>query len=120
MSRKEKSSKKQNHQELVKLIFRGIIPIVFLGAGVAILALRIQGWSLLLGIPVTIFGVVFLIYTYDEVVRDVVGQIPDKQEMTKCRVCGKPTPRVIGIGYDDTICPKCKRDIGKGIKKEKD
>lgn len=66
-------------EEAVKLLLRGLIPIVFLAGGVIILALRISGWSLFLGIPLTIFGVAFLIYTYDEVVsRKFEEEIPTK------------------------------------------
>lgn len=67
-------------EEEIKLVFRGVIPLVFLIAGVAVLMLRIPGWSLLLGIPITIFGTVFLIYTYDEVVRRRVGPLPPNEE----------------------------------------
>lgn len=70
--------RERNYLEIVKLIFKGLIPIVFLIAGVVILSLRISGWSLLLGIPLTIFGTVFLIYTYDEVLTKTLPPMPPK------------------------------------------
>jgi hypothetical protein len=106
----------KNHrlEEAIKLLFRGTIPIVFLAAGVVILALRMPGWSLLLGVPLTIFGAVFLIYTYDEVVRKTF--VPMPPEVTKCSVCGKHTPAIPGVPEKDTICAICKRDIKKGMR----
>jgi len=90
-------------------LFGGIIPIVFLAAGVVILALRMPGWSLLLGLPLTIFGTVFLIYTYDEVVRKTF--VPMPPQITKCSVCGKPTPVIPGVPEKDTICAICKKRL---------
>ncbi|TEU01694.1 hypothetical protein E3I18_02520 [Candidatus Woesebacteria bacterium] len=114
----EETTKKHCHlEEAIKLLFRGIIPIVFLAAGVVILTLRMPGWSLLLGLPLTIFGTVFLIYTYDEVVRKTF--IPILPEVTKCSVCDKPTPISPGTDPEDIVCTSCKRKIKEGIKKEK-
>jgi hypothetical protein len=98
-------------------LFGGIIPIVFLAAGIVILALRMPGWSLLLGLPLTIFGTVFLIYTYDEVVRKTFA--PILPGVTKCSVCGKPTPISPGTDLEDAVCTSCKREIKEGIKREK-
>lgn len=110
----EEATEKNNRlEEAIKLLFRGIIPIVFLAAGVVILALRMPGWSLLLGIPLTIFGAVFLIYTYDEVVRKTFMPMPS--QIVKCSVCGKPTPVIPGFPEKDTICAVCKKEVKKGI-----
>lgn len=110
----EENTEKNNRlEEAIKLLFRGIIPIVFLAAGVIILALRMPGWSLLLGLPLTIFGTVFLIYTYDEVVRKTFAPMPT--QVVKCSVCGKPTPVIPDISGKDTICAVCKKEVKKGI-----
>ncbi len=110
----EENTEKNNRlEEAIKLLFRGIIPIVFLAAGVIILALRMPGWSLLLGIPLTIFGAVFLIYTYDEVVRKTFAPMPT--QIVKCSVCGKHTPVIPGFPEKDTICAACKKEVKKGI-----
>ena len=115
----EEATEKNNRlEEAIKLLFRGIIPIVFLAAGVVVLALRMPGWSLLLGLPLTIFGAVFLIYTYDEVVRKTFA--PMIPQIVKCSVCGKPTPSLPGQDPENTICPVCKRGVKKGIKKEEE
>jgi len=60
-------------EETVKLIFRGLIPVVFLVSGVVILGLKLPGWSLFIGLPLTIFGTVFLIYSYDEILGKKLG-----------------------------------------------
>jgi hypothetical protein len=82
----------QNHpahhhtEEIVKLILKGLIPIVLLSGGLILLALRISGWSLIFGLPLTIFGSVFLIYTYDEMVRKKVdpdGYDEEEEDLDK-------------------------------------
>lgn len=103
----------------VRLFFRVLIPIVLLVGGLALLALRIAGWSIIFGLPMVTFGVVFLIYTYDELVSNVVRPIPEKT--VKCSDCGKDTVRLYPWQKDeDTVCPTCREDIAKGIKKDKD
>ena len=73
-SRKEIDVSQHQHpehhhaEESIKLIFKGLIPISLLSAGLILLALRISGWSLIFGFPLTVFGSVFLIYIYDEMV----------------------------------------------------
>lgn len=95
-------------EEGIKLLFRGLLPIILLTAGLAILFLRLPGWSMIFGIPMIIIGCVFLIHTYDEVVRKSYGGIP--QEIAKCAVCGKETPKYPGQGNDSVICSNCKRE----------
>jgi hypothetical protein len=104
-----------NPERMIKLVFRGIIPIVFLISGIALLGLRISGWGTILGIPLVVFGSVFLIYTYDEVVSKHVESIAPKLTTTPCSVCGKPTPKVNILSPEDTICDDCKVKIKKGI-----
>lgn len=101
------------------LIFKGLIPIIILSAGIAILALRITGWSLFLGLPMSVIGVVFLIIIYDDIVSKQIGIVPEEPELTVCSVCGEPTPKLLGIAKEDTICPSCREKIEKGIKKIK-
>lgn len=86
-----------------------MIPIVFLIAGLALLALSIPGWSLIIGLPITIFGVVFLLYTYDEVVSKKV--IPIQGEIADCVACGKPTPIFPGQDPNDVVCPVCQGQL---------
>ena len=72
--------------EIIRLILKGLIPIVLLSGGLILLALRISGWSLIFGLPLTIFGSVFLIYTYDEMVRKKVdpdGYDEEEEEINK-------------------------------------
>lgn len=42
------------------------------------LAMRIAGWGIILGLPMVVFGVVFLIYTYDEALSKSVEEFPDE------------------------------------------
>lgn len=97
-------------EKIIKLIFRALIPIILLLSGLTLLALRIAGWSLIFGLPITIFGTVFLIYTYDEVISRRVGTISDK--FTDCSICGKKTPLIVGADSEETICPVCRTKKG--------
>ena len=102
----------------LRLTFRVLIPIVLLVGGLALLGLRIAGWSIIFGLPMITFGVVFLIYTYDELVNKVVKPIPER--IVTCSVCGKPTTKIYPWQNDeDAICFTCREDIEKGIEKVK-
>jgi hypothetical protein len=48
-----------------------LIPLIFLSTGLILLYLTIPGWSLIIGIPSTVFGIVFLLYTYDDITSQV-------------------------------------------------
>jgi hypothetical protein len=60
----------ENHEPLWFKVFgtllRLIVPLVFLATGLILLYLALPGWSLIIGIPSIVFGIVFLLYTYDE------------------------------------------------------
>lgn len=99
-------------EETVKLFFRGFLPSLLFAGAVVILALRIPGWSLLLGAPLTVIGAVLLIFTIDEIARVRIMPHP---YVTSCSVCGKPTPVIPGVPEKDTICAICKRDVKKGL-----
>lgn len=64
----EKEEVRFEHIEyLITLLLKIIGPVVLLASGLALLALRIAGWSIILGLPMVVIGVVFMIYTYDEI-----------------------------------------------------
>lgn len=67
---------KQHHSErMIKLILKAVVPMLILGAGLILLVMRLPGWGIILGLPMVIIGVVFLIYTYDEVVSSKFGDV---------------------------------------------
>jgi len=47
--------------------------ILFVG-GIALLALRIPFWSLLLGIPAVQIGIVFLIFAFDKLSQEAIKE----------------------------------------------
>lgn len=100
-------------ERIIKLLFRGLIPILMLLAGVVLMVSKGSGWLMIIGTPITVLGTVFLIYTYDEVIRRTV--VPMSEELTRCALCGKLTPRVAGINPEDTICSRCKKEVSRGI-----
>ena len=102
-----------HYENGANLTLRVIIPIAFLTSGLVLLSLRIAGWSIIFGLPLIVFGTVFLVYTYDEVVSKTVKPIPDK--IVECSVCGKPTTKLYPWQDEqDVICQSCKEDIAKG------
>ena len=119
MSGKEGTSKNgaprlvSQSENLLKSIIKVIIPMALLAGGIAVLALSLPGWSIILGIPMVIFGVVFLLYTYDEIVTTHFFSPPGR--IVKCSVCGRPTPLDRGQDEEDAICVSCKIDIEKGL-----
>lgn len=87
--------------------FRVILSLSLFFGGITLLALRIPGWSLFLGLPATQIGIVFLIFTFDEVAKKKVG--PDSLKIIYCSVCGEPT--VTPIGQKEDICEECQKKI---------
>jgi len=73
-------SKSDANTNTIRLIYKGLIPIVLVLGGIAILALRIQGWSLFLGLPMVVIGVIIMIYTYDEIAQKHIDPFPDTFE----------------------------------------
>lgn len=108
----------------LKLIFIGFLtttlPSLFLAlalfvGGIALLALHIPGWSLILGIPATQIGLVFLIFTFDKIARSKVG--PDGLHVIHCSICKKPL--AVPLGEKEKICEECQQKITKKLKEEK-
>ncbi len=87
--------------------------ILFLG-GIWILTLRIPGWSLFLGLPAAQIGIIFLIFTFDEIIRGKVGR--DSLHLLSCSVCGKPT--LAASWRKEKICGECARKMAKKTKTE--
>ena len=108
---------KKTAEAIIKLLFRGIIPLASLISGVVLFVSEVSGWGLILGIPMIIIGMIMLIYTYDEAIQKKVISL--SEELTRCSVCGKLTPRVAGKNPEDMICNVCKKKISKVIAQEK-
>ena len=100
---------------LLREIPRLLIPLVIFIGGIALLALKIPGWSIFLGLPATQIGFIFLIFTFDKVSRKSVG-LGSLQEIT-CAVCGRLT--LAPFWYDEIVCPDCRKKIGKKLEQER-
>jgi len=73
---------------------------------------------LIFGLPMIVFGVVFLLYTYDELVSSSVRPVP--KITIPCSVCGKPTPRLYPwADPKGAVCYTCRVDASKGKEKTK-
>lgn len=107
-------------EQLIKLVFRAIIPIALLAGGLILISLRISGWSLIYGLPLLVFGMVMLIFTYDEVVSKTYPPITAYSSICRCIVCGKATPCFLNVDPKNTICYQCQLEIrATRLKKEK-
>jgi hypothetical protein len=95
---------------LVKLIFRGLIPLAMLVVGGMLMTSTVTGWNVIIGTPIVVSGMVILLFTYDEVVRGKVR--PHAAELGRCNVCGRLAPRQPGVNPEDIICRHCRREIG--------
>lgn len=87
---------------------------LFLG-GIWILSLGIPGWSLFFGLIFTPMGAAFTVFTLDDVARNKI--IPPPFKPAKCNVCGKDT--FAKEGEEDVICGRCRKDIQRGVLKER-
>lgn len=104
-----------NKSSLVKFILEIIICLSLLGGGIILLALRIPGWSLLMGLPLTVLGNIFLIFTIDAVARKKLGQ--ESLQTVLCSICGQPTPAP--TWQNEKICLVCEEKLATKLKKEK-
>jgi len=107
--------KNATRQVLIKFIIKDLPSIVlslalFLG-GIWLLSLHIPGWSLLWGLIILPIGFAFMVYTLDDVARNVIVPAPFK--LTKCKVCSKNT--YAREDDKDVICGRCREDITKAI-----
>lgn len=102
-------------EERVRLVFKGLIPIILFIGGIVVLVSGVAGWNMILGIPITIIGLAILINVFDEISSFVI--LP-KHYLASCAICGKATPALPGIPENDTICAKCKREIKQTVNKE--
>jgi hypothetical protein len=87
--------------------------ILFVG-GVALLALNIPGWSLILGLPSVQIGIVLLIFTYEAIGQRKSTLSAQEYHLISCLICHRPSlsPKFI----QKTICQDCQVKIAQNIK----
>jgi hypothetical protein len=70
MSNSEKNSDKFAavfyNGQIVRIIIRAFLGLGLLAGGIIVLALRLEGWSIIFGLPMVVVSSVFIIYTYDD------------------------------------------------------
>lgn len=87
---------------------------LFIG-GIVLLALRIPGWSLILGLPAVQIGIVFSIFTFDGLAQNKVG--PHSLHVIPCPICEKRI--LVPYWQGEKICGECQKKIAKKLKIEK-
>lgn len=97
---------------LIRQLPRLIISLTLFIGGIIILSLRISGWGLFLGLPATQVGLIFLIFTFDEIAKRRVG--PQSFHLLSCSVCGQPTPAP--SWQKEKVCEECQSKIAKKLK----
>ena len=100
---------------VLKQLLSVILSLALFAGGIAILYLHLPGWSLILGLPAILLGVVFIIFVLDQVARELFT--PPHFIMTKCKVCGKTT--FVKEGNQDKICGRCREELVEELLKEK-
>ena len=103
-TKRESVHKEGNQIRLVMLIYKGLLPVVLLAGGVVVLSMRIMGWSFILGLPMIIVGSVFLIHSYDEMVKKNV--ISENDGVQYCEDCGGLTV-ILRQTSGKVICDDC-------------
>jgi drug/metabolite transporter (DMT)-like permease len=79
----EKSENLYYIEAIVAVLLKTLIPLALLVGGLFLLFLNLAGWSIIFGIPMVVIGVVFLIYTYDELVTKRIHdgkQLPSEED----------------------------------------
>lgn len=91
-----------------------ISALLFFG-GIALLFLKIPGWSLLLGLPAVQIGIVLLIFAFEAVGRKKSVLPSEEYHMVTCLVCGQqvPAPKYIR----KRMCDDCQVKIAQNVKK---
>ena len=87
---------------------------LFLG-GILLLSLNLPGWSLILGLPAVQIGIIFLIFSFDEIAREKVG--PVGLRSIPCSICGDQV--VVRKGVQEAICEDCQQKISQKLKTKK-
>lgn len=99
------NSSHHHAEEAARILLRGLIPITLVTSGVYLLVRGVPGWSMIIGVPMLIFGIVFIIYTYDEVVSKKVDR--DIQSFV-CSACGQLASNDPASANQNNICEVCK------------
>lgn len=113
MNMKTAQNINKGQQDVVILILKSILPLALLCFGVILLALRIAGWSIILGLPMILFGFVFTVYTYDEIATKKYPTEPT--DFVHCRICRRLTPIYPGMKKQDFICVRCQEEAERGM-----
>jgi hypothetical protein len=92
-----------------------LISLALFSGGIGLLLLKIPGWSLFLGLPATQIGIIFLIFSFDDLAKKHLG--PESLHLIYCSICSKPT--LAPLWQKEKICRECQEKIGKKTKKER-
>lgn len=99
---------------LTKSLLLFLLSLVFFIGGIIILALRIPGWSLFLGLPAVQIGIVCLIFTFEAISRQKSTFPPKEYHLVDCLVCGRQT--MASKDIQKKICEDCQVKIAQRLK----
>ena len=103
---------------IIKIIGRVLIPLVLFSGGLFLIYLHIYGWGIVIGFPITIIGAGLLIFTYDDILTQKIGEVPPRffePKYAKCHFCGKKVVLPEGEWAEDAICSECEAKQQKKI-----
>jgi len=105
-------------QYLIEFLTKNL-PSLFLGTllfggGILLLALKIPGWSLFLGLPAIQIGIVVLILVFEGLSRKKSGLATEEYHFVTCLVCQRQTlaPKFM----EKRICDDCQVRIAGKLK----
>jgi len=99
---------KHHLEHILKIFFKGLIPLSLLFSGIVLLISKVSGWSLIAGLPLVVFGLVFSIYSYDEFLREEENFSYSSPK--KCSICGRKTYNFEKI-KGKIVCRDCKASL---------
>lgn len=81
---------------------------LFVG-GIVLLALRIPGWSIIFGLPAVQIGLIFSIFTYDQICRQKIG--PESLKTVACSRCGQSL--LVPVWQKRVVCASCRAKLNR-------
>lgn len=105
--------KDQTKLALVRVLTRDVGSLLlslclFIG-GIFLLALRIPGWSLFLGLPAVQIGIIFAIFSFDRIAQNEAG--PNSLHVIRCSICQKPV--LVPFWQEEKICKGCQKKVAE-------
>ena len=95
--------------------FSVLVSLTLFIGGLILLSLRIPGWSLFLGLPSIQVGIIFLIFSLDQLARRKAGV--QSLQILECSICRQPT--ITPKWKKEVICDNCEKEVAKKVLRQR-